>query len=150
MTKIEAVSPQDLSSIIALVGHVAEHDVVPHFNEQGKDFFRHSVLNDLETTFDTRSFHTFKLTEDDNLLGFCAMREGNYLTHLFIDKPAQGKGYGQQLLNHTFSHASSTEITLRASINAVTFYERYGFKKLGGEEEMNGIRFVKMRYTLKS
>ena len=36
------------------------------------------------------------------------------------------------------------EISLRSSVNAVGFYESYGFEATGSEADFNGIRFVPM------
>ncbi|WP_198158348.1 GNAT family N-acetyltransferase [Enterovibrio coralii] len=150
MIKIEKASPDDIQTITALVKRVAAHDVLPHFSAEGKAFFLDIVLRDVKTTFENASYHTFKLVDNDKLVGFSALREGNYLTHLFVDKCVQGKGWGAALLTRTFSFATSDEVTMRASVNAVPFYEKFGCEAIREEEEVNGIRFVNMRYTLKS
>ncbi|GAL35330.1 hypothetical protein JCM19240_3700 [Vibrio maritimus] len=36
------------------------------------------------------------------------------------------------------------EVSLRSSVNAMSFYEKHGFVATGPESEFNGIRFVPM------
>ena len=37
-----------------------------------------------------------KAISDGELLGFAALRDGNYLTHLFVSQPSQGAGVGRE------------------------------------------------------
>jgi len=37
-----------------------------------------------------------KAVSNGELLGFAALRDGNYLTHLFVSQPPQGLGVGRE------------------------------------------------------
>ena len=134
----------DLEAVKQFVTQVSKVDVLPHFNEQGKMTYESQVLPDIVTTFDIGRFQTLKVVSDDEIIGFAALRDGEYLTHLFVSKAVQGQGLGKRLLNTLLENTDAEKISLRSSVNAVGFYNSYGFQATGGEAEFNGIRFVPM------
>lgn len=135
---------EDLADVEALVRSVSEQDVLPLFNELGKSEYLSRVLPDIKKTFDESCFYSVKLVSDQRTIGFAALRDGNYLTHLFVAKEAQGQGAGRLLLDHVLTQTLEKEISLRSSVNAKAFYLAYGFEVTGVESEFNGIRFVPM------
>ncbi len=141
---IAPVSPADLDAITALVLAVARTDIFPGLSEEGQATFLNRVLPDIETCFVSSNFFAIKACQAGKLLGFAALRDGNYLTHLFVDKSVQGAGLGKALLRSVLCKSSSGELSLRSSVNAVPFYERQGFYATGPEAQVNGIRFVPM------
>ncbi|WP_316674967.1 GNAT family N-acetyltransferase [uncultured Tolumonas sp.] len=142
--KIQKVENIDLESVRKLIADVSEYDVLPKFNTQGKEAYRSNVLPSIDTTFNTNEFISIKAVIDNEIVGFGALRSGNYLTHLFVSKSVQGKGIGKKLLATLLNSTDAQEITLRASVNAVSFYRCNGFKTCGDESEFNGIHFVPM------
>jgi ribosomal protein S18 acetylase RimI-like enzyme len=141
---IQKVDVADLESVKLLIGQVSAVDVLPHFNVQGKAEYKTRVLPDIITTFDTERFQTLKVVDSGEVIGFAALRDGNYLTHLFVSKSVQGQGIGKRLLGTLLNTTDAKEISLRSSVNAVGFYESYGFEVTGSEADFNGIRFVPM------
>jgi predicted GNAT family N-acyltransferase len=142
---IQQVEFVDLESVKRFISQVSEMDVLPNFNDQGKAEYKLRVLPDVVMTLDTERFQTLKVIFAGEIIGFGALRDGNYLTHLFVSKSMQGQGVGKQLLSTLLNTTGTKEISLRSSINAVGFYESYGFEATGNEAEFNGIRFVPMR-----
>lgn len=145
---IQQVVAADLESVTRLVAAVAKTDILPHFNQQGQQEFSERVLPDLHTVFDGDNFLAIKAIADGKLLGFAALRDGNYLTHLFVANEARGTGLGRELLQHLLATTTANEIRLRSSVNAVGFYQHNGFVATGAEAEFNGIRFVPMILTV--
>ena len=143
--EIQQVELVDLESVKRFISQVSEMDVLPNFNDQGKAEYKSRVLPDVVMTLDTERFQTLKVIFAGEVVGFGALRDGNYLTHLFVSKSMQGQGVGKQLLSTLLNTTGTKEISLRSSINAVGFYESYGFEATGNEAEFNGIRFVPMR-----
>ena len=141
---IQKVDMADLELVKHFVSQVSEVDVLPHLNDQGKAEYKARVLPDIVTTFDTTRFQTLKVVDSGEIVGFAALRDGNYLTHLFVSKSMQGQGIGKRLLSVLLDTTDATEISLRSSVNAVGFYESYGFEATGSEADFNGIRFVPM------
>ena len=142
---IQQVDVADLESVKLLIGQVSAVDVLPHFNVQGKAEYQTCVLSDIITTFDVERFQTLKVVDSGEIVGFAALRDGNYLTHLFVSKSLQGQGIGRRLLRALLNTTDAKEISLRSSVNAIGFYESYGFETIGSEADFNGIRFVPMR-----
>lgn len=145
---IQQVDVADLESVKLLIGQVSAVDVLPNFNDQGKAEYKARVLPDIVTTFDIERFQTLKAVCAGEIVGFGALRDGNYLTHLFVSKSVQGQGVGKRLLSALLDTTDTKEISLRSSVNAVGFYKSYGFKVTGNEADFNGIRFVPMSLQL--
>lgn len=145
---IQKVDMADLELVKHFIGQVSAVDVLPHFNDQGKAEYKARVLPDIVTTFDIERFQTLKAVCAGEIVGFGALRDGNYLTHLFVSKSMQGQGIGKRLLSALLNTTDSTEISLRSSVNAVGFYKSYGFEVTGNEADFNGIRFVPMSLQL--
>ncbi|KZN38494.1 hypothetical protein N480_12640 [Pseudoalteromonas luteoviolacea S2607] len=145
--EIRQAEPQDIEQLTELITTVSELDVLPQFNTQGQQEYMNRVIPDIETTFNTKLFDTFVAVELDKVVGFAALRDKNYITHLFVAKEAQGLGLGKTLLDKLLSQTSAKNISLRASINAQYFYQHYGFVATEPESEFMGIRFVPMALT---
>ncbi|MCG7497692.1 GNAT family N-acetyltransferase [Vibrio sp. Of7-15] len=141
---IQKVVPTDLDTVASLVSEVSKIDIFPLLNAQGKEEFSERVIPDLCLTFNGENCLAIKAVSGGRLLGFAALRDGNYLTHLFISKEAQGAGLGRELLNHLLGSTDASEISLRSAVNSVSFYSHHGFVTTGDEAEFNGIRFVPM------
>lgn len=141
---IQEADVVDLEPVKLFISQVSAVDVLPHFNVQGKAEYQARVLPDIITTFDVERFQTLKVVDSGEIVGFAALRDGNYLTHLFVSKSLQGHGIGKQLLSALLETTDAKEISLRSSVNAVGFYESYGFEVTGSEADFNGIRFVPM------
>lgn len=143
--KIERVERLDAKAVIELVASVSRLAILPYFSAEGRETLLSKVLPDIETTFDVSRFQSFKVTNDDHeIVGFGAIRDHNYITHLFVDPPFQGRGLGQLILRHLLPKTGQDEVRLKSSINAVDFYESQGFVATGSEQVFNGIRFVPM------
>ncbi len=144
MLQIIETTIEDLRSVIELVASVSQKDILPHFNEEGRETFSSKVLPDVETTFNKTCFETLKVIDNGKLIGFGAIRDRDYITHLFIGNSYQGTGLGKLLLVQLLKLSNSREVRLRASVNAVNFYESQGFRATDKEAQVNGIRFVPM------
>nr|WP_086937633.1 GNAT family N-acetyltransferase [Thaumasiovibrio occultus] len=143
--KFELATLSDLDAITELVTAVSAVDILPTFNEQGKNEFNQRVLPDLATALDPTQFLSLKaLNSEGELVGFGAMRDSNYIMHLFVAKSCQGQGLGKAMLQQLLEFTSARTISLRSSINGVGFYQANGFVATDKEGEFNGIRFVPM------
>lgn len=143
--EIQQVEPGDIEAVERLITDVSEQDVLPEFSEQGRAEYKSRVLSDIVTAFNARRFYTLKLVSLDGIVGFGALRDGNYLTHLFISNRFQRSGAGKLLLDALLQSTNAEEVNLRSSVNAVSFYQTCGFEVTNNEMEFNGIRFVPMR-----
>ncbi|AOT10715.1 GNAT family N-acetyltransferase [Pseudoalteromonas luteoviolacea] len=134
----------DLVQVSNIVSEVSNIDILPHFCKQGKSEFINRVIPDLEATMNSAIFNTIVATDNEQIVGFAAIRERNYITHVFVSKNAQGKGIGKALVKKLLTFAQGKQVSLRASVNARSFYEALGFCATEPEGRFNGIRFISM------
>ncbi len=142
--KIEEAEISDLNLVVDLIINVSSVNILPYFNELGQATFASQILPDVETAFDKTRFQSVKVTLNNQLVGFGAIRDKGYITHLFVDVNHQGKGLGKLLLKHMLALSTGADVRLRASVNAVNFYKSQGFVTTGSEMEVSGLRFVPM------
>jgi predicted N-acetyltransferase YhbS len=146
---IQSVELKDFDSIKRLIKDVSERDIFPKLSARGKMAYRTHILPDVYSAFDDRQFYSLKVVSDGEIVGFGSLREGRYLTYLFVSKTIQGKGLGRRLINVLLESTTAKEISLRSSVNAIGFYKSCGFEVTGEEAEFHGIRFVPMRLVRK-
>ncbi|MCQ9372574.1 GNAT family N-acetyltransferase, partial [Corynebacterium sp. 35RC1] len=65
--------------------------------------------------------------QDGRILGVVELKEGRHLAMLFVDPACQGQGIGHALFEAVLPHLRTPVLTVRASLNAVPTYLRYGF-----------------------
>ncbi|OCQ21889.1 acetyltransferase [Pseudoalteromonas luteoviolacea] len=142
--EIRYAKQKDVEQITALITHVSELDVLPLFDSQGRREYMSRVIPDIETTFNTNLFDTFVATQNEQVVGFAALRDKHYITHLFVAKKLQGSGFGKALLDKLLAQTRAKHVSLRSSVNAQHFYEKYGFTASEPECAFMGIRYVPM------
>lgn len=93
----------------------------------------------------------FLVAEWQEISGFILVKEFWKLTHFFVLPKFQGRGIGLALLKNAISLARKSgakdHVIVNSSLNAVDFYERFGFKQ--DLERDSPSQFVKpMKYSL--
>lgn len=91
-----------------------------------------------ELTNETARFYV--LRDSEKLLGYIGANNicnEVYITNVAVNKNCRGKGYGKTLVNHLIKQSELEKaffITLevrKSNENAITLYEKCGFKKIG-------------------
>lgn len=140
----ETAIQSDASSLATLVLDVSQQSILPYLESNGQNAYVASIQSDINTVLNRSEYQSVKASINNKLIGFAAMREGNYITHLFVDNQYQATGVGKALLARLMATSQADEVSLKASLNAVSFYESQGFVVTGSEMSVNGIRFVPM------
>lgn len=140
----ETATQSDAISLATLVLDVSQQSILPYLESNGQNAYVASIQSDINTVLNRSEYQSVKASINNKLIGFAAMREGNYITHLFVDNQYQATGVGKALLARLMATSHAGEVSLKASLNAVSFYESQGFVVTGSEMSVNGIRFVPM------
>ena len=103
---------------------------------------------ELEWEFEDESTH-FLATVNDEPAGASRWRKtdkGYKLERFAVLQKFRGMGVGQELVKTVLNDlpADATYVYMHAQIQAVSLYEKFGFKKIGPEFEEAGIRHYKM------
>ncbi len=146
--EITPVRPEDIAAIARISAEANRAQVMPLLSETGWEALQSSHEERLQRLLDAELSPSLKATLDGEVVGYVAWRDGHFVTALYVSLAHQGKGIGGLLMDAMIKGALEPQIKLRASINAVEFYQRYGFVAEGPEQEFHGIRFVPMSYTL--
>lgn len=146
--QISEIIESDVAGIIVLGERTNEAQVIPQLSSEGRTVMRAARKRDMTLVADKTIYQAVKATIDSELVGYVAWKEGNYITQLYVCPESQGDGVGGKLIDHVKSCIKDSRIHLRASVNAVDFYLKCGFKAQGPEQLKNGIRFVPMEMKL--
>ncbi|HGM5921024.1 TPA: GNAT family N-acetyltransferase [Stenotrophomonas maltophilia] len=82
--------------------------------------------------------------QEARVVGVVELKEGRHLAMLFVDPACQGQGIGHALFEAVLPQVRGPMLTVRASLNAVPTYLRYGFVLDGDIGEFNGLVYQQM------
>jgi len=88
--------------------------------------------------------HILVAEQDGRVVGVIELKEGRHLAMLFVDPGYQGQGIGHALFDAVLPQVREPVLTVRASLNAVPTYLRYGFVLDGDVGEFNGLVYQQM------
>jgi predicted N-acetyltransferase YhbS len=101
---------------------------------------------DIKRAIDTDIYTSVKAVKDGQIVGYVSWRQGNYIAQLYVSSKYQKKGIGRELVSEMLRRSGSLSIELKASVNAVSFYKRLGFKPTDKEQVKDGIRYLPMLF----
>ncbi|WP_060483129.1 GNAT family N-acetyltransferase [Pseudomonas sp. NBRC 111119] len=81
---------------------------------------------------------------EDELVGLVELKEGRHIAMLFVAPAWQRRGVGARLINAALTHARTDVVTVKASLNAVAAYQRFGFALAGNTGEFAGLVYQPM------
>lgn len=120
------------------------------------DYTEEGIRNFLDFITDDKLFHAFLRGEyqmmvaldKDRVVGAASIRNRNHLSLLFVDEAYHRRGIGRHLLERFYTYLRSELgehcMSVKAAPYAVEFYKRIGFRTLGPEEQVGGIRVTSM------
>ncbi len=146
MWKISPASPRDRPALLALAHEVDERCIYPTLSRAGQATLAAHRENDIDLLFEDNAYQTLKAQIDDRILAYIAWRDGYYISHLYVACEFQRQGIGRRLLDAMRSRATRLPLQLKSSINAVEFYQRYGFVAVQPVQTIKDIRFVPMEF----
>ncbi|WP_421901457.1 GNAT family N-acetyltransferase [Maridesulfovibrio sp.] len=149
----DQLQPGEEDRASQLIFKVFDEKVAPCFTEEGCVEFKSFATPEALRERVGEGAFILAARDDTNLVGLAEIRSFEHLCLLFVDSAEQGRGIGKVLVQMVVDHcrnAGTSEITVNSSPNSRTFYENCGFTAQNEEQLKNGIRFVPMKYVLKS
>lgn len=151
MSGVSIIQLNDPAAALELAQRVTEQFVLPTFSEAGKSVFPEILARDVIAGFSDPEVEVFGVPTDQALSGYIAVARKSHISQLFVRANEQQKGIGRMLLDFVEQRAKAigvSQLTVRASLNAVPFYEKCGFETTADAQEKAGIRFQPMQKLL--
>jgi len=136
---------------LVLAKQVSEEFVVPTFSDQGRAIFPETLDKDLKAAFANSEVDVYGIRSNQALVAYMAVGKKSHISQLFVAARKQRQGLGRLLIQFVEQQAKEigiSQLTVRASLNAVPFYEKCGFEATSDVQEISGIRFRSMQKTL--
>jgi GNAT superfamily N-acetyltransferase len=150
---IAEIAPGEEQQVLDLVRQVFDIDVAPSYSAEGNNEFYRYLKPD-EFLQRSQANHQVFVARGDGgeIVGVLELRDCFHISLLFVRNDLQRTGIGKALIQQAITVAKSAGVismTVNSSPNAVSGYERFGFRPVSGEQTINGIRFIPMVLTLK-
>lgn len=150
MTTINPAKKEDIKNIVDLHRKCVSETNVKDYDSNNIDRWLSQIdENNVSDQFENTTWVVIK--EDNIIVGFAQYDlSDTVLYQIQIDPKYQGKGYGKKLYQHIeniFIKYSKDKISLNATLNAVSFYARLGFKRLKSIS-YDGIEMISMEKKL--
>lgn len=136
----------DITSLDAIADAAHQRQVYPLLSAEGVATLEGQRDERWRWPLNDGGYRCLKATQQGRTLGYIRWRDEHFVFALYVALDHQGRGVGRRLLDAMLVQCSASTIRLRSSINAVGFYQHYGFVAEGDESDFNGIRFVPMAY----
>ncbi|HXZ94972.1 MAG TPA: GNAT family N-acetyltransferase [Dehalococcoidia bacterium] len=148
--------PGEEDAVCRLIEDSFNEFVAPDYSNVGvKEFFKYANPQSLKDRAQKNHFVFVASASDaDKLAGVIEIRENNHVSLLFVKTEYQNLGIAKKLLELSLercrkANPSLDHIDVNSSPYAVKIYERLGFKTIGMQQEVNGIRFTPMKLLIK-
>ncbi|WP_457805754.1 GNAT family N-acetyltransferase [Stenotrophomonas maltophilia] len=144
MPKIRPPHADDLPAISAVCLAAFNAAVAPSLSATGVATFGSIAAADAFGTRLLGDNHILVAEHENRIVGVIELKEGRHLAMLFVDPTCQGQGIGHALFEAVLPQVREPVLTVRASLNAVPTYLRYGFVLDGDVGEFNGLVYQQM------
>jgi GNAT superfamily N-acetyltransferase len=141
------IHPSETAAVSSLARDVFDQFVAPHYQTEGvTEFHSYASVEALSQRHEAGHI-TLVAEHSGELIGMLHLRKPCHVSMLFVQASRQRGGIGRGLLATADALVGVTdcEFTLNSSPNAVSAYERLGFRITGPEQCVHGIRFVPMQ-----
>lgn len=116
------------------------------------EFFNFITDERLLQGFMAGNYQVMVARHGDEIVGMGSLRNGNFLSLLFVDAEYQKQHIGSRILEKLMEYlkyeAGEKNMLVKAATGAETFYTGRGFKITGKKEEYNGISVTPMKIRL--
>ncbi len=141
------IQPAETAVVSALAREAFDQFVATHYQTEGVTEFHCYASAEALSQRQESGYITLVAEDSGELVGMLHLRELSHISMLFVQSPRQRGGIGRGLIAAAGAFAGDTdcEFTVNSSPNAVSAYQRLGFRITGAEQCLHGIRFVPMQ-----
>lgn len=154
---IRKITAAEAKSAMALALEVFMEFEAPDYSPAGAETFRRDIVENPEFLQKVQQgiCPVYGAFDADEIVAMMGMRSSR--THInlaFTKKEYQRKGIARAIFSYLLDDVRKDNpaletLTLNSSPYGIPFYLSIGFKPLTGEQEIDGIRFTPMQYTVK-
>lgn len=141
------IRPSEIAAASVLAREAFNQSVAPHYQPEGVSEFHRYASAEALAQRHLAGHITLVADLSGELLGMLHLREHSHVSMLFVRSSHRRQGIGRGLLNaaRKLPGDSGRGLTVSSSPNAVSTYERLGFRITGAEQCVHGIRFIPMQ-----
>lgn len=138
---IRELRQEEIEEALCLVWRVFQEYEAPDYTKEGVEEFYKSIHD--ESYLSKLCWYGAFMQE--RLVGLIATRnEGTHIALFFVDGEYHRQGIGKRLYQVARAVNHSEVMTVNSAPYAVPVYHRLGFKDIGTEQVVNGLRFTPM------
>ncbi|OMF84690.1 GNAT family N-acetyltransferase [Paenibacillus sp. FSL R7-0273] len=148
MLDIAQLASGEEHGVHSLIRESFDTYISPYYSSEGiNEFYRITTPEAIRERLNSGHI-IYSASNGGKRAGIVEVRNNNHIVLLFVSSEAKGTGVGKSLLYYVtdkLGREGVRRLTVNSSPNSVGFYKSQGFLPLAGEEEVHGIRFVKMQ-----
>lgn len=156
MYEIRKIRSSEVMEALDLALEVFMQFEAPDYKPEGTDTFKRDIVENKEYISKCRQgiCPIYAAFDEGKIIGIIGMRpDKKHINLVFTKKEYHRKGVATSIFKYLLEdilreNPSLKEITLNSSPYGKPFYLHIGFEPQSIEQEINGIRFTPMKYTI--
>ena len=142
---IRKIRQEEIEKALLLVWQVFLEYEAKNYTKDGVQEFYKSIHDENYIS----SLDWYGAFIEEKLIGVIATKnEGTHIALFYVDEKYQRQNIGKHLFQAVLMKCDSKRITVNSSTYAVSIYYKLGFKNIGLEQVVNGLRFTPMELNI--
>ncbi len=154
---IRKITSDEVDMAMQLALEVFMQFEAPDYDPLGVESFKRDIVENVEYLEKARCgvCPIYAAFDGERIVAIMGMRSNKtHINLVFTKKKYHRKGIARAIFNYLLDdvlreNPSLSELTLNSSPYGLPFYLKIGFIPLSDEQEINGIKFTPMKYTIK-
>lgn len=140
---------EDLKELQTLFATTINQVCKKDYNKQQIDVWTSSIHNQEYWIEILRHQHVLIAQNQEQIIGYCTLKNGNHIDHLFVHKDFQRQGIALNLYNAIENEAKNlqqTKLAADVSLTAKAFFKNMGFKILKEQKVLKkGVELINFK-----
>uniref|UniRef100_UPI0016807B3D GNAT family N-acetyltransferase n=1 Tax=Pseudoalteromonas sp. S16_S37 TaxID=2720228 RepID=UPI0016807B3D len=147
--EIRKATLHDAQAISQLITTLTEKYVCPTCEDSARDILRNSMsVQCIASYLSDNYLYMVAINERDEIVGVAGIKDSSHLYHLFVSDDYQGLGLSRRLWEcvkaQALNNGNTGRFTVNSALNAESVYLRFGFKRLEGVRNRQGVLDIPM------